>query len=105
MAFVTMDPELARKAIEGIENVLEPERLKFEAFYRQFKCERCGGEYHKEFSRRHAFPEGGENLIARALLRCSAGRALFDPFSGMYVEMGNPAAVPPAIPIIKPSSE
>jgi len=105
MAYVTMSPELVRKAIEGIANVLEPEQVKLEAFYRQFKCGRCGGCYHKEFSARHAFPEGGEHLLARALLRCSACRALFDPFSGLYVEMGNPAAVPPAIPIIRPSSE
>ena len=63
------------------------------------------GKYHKEFSRGHAFPENGEHLVARALLRCNSCRALFDPFSGLYVEMGNPAAVPPDIPIIRPSSE
>lgn len=105
MHYVTMPPELVRKAIEGYENALDADDRKLEAFYRQFSCRRCGGKYHKEFSRGHAFPENGEYLVARALLRCNSCRALFDPFSGLYVEMGNPAAVPPDIPIIKPSSE
>jgi len=104
MHYVTMPPELARKAIEGYENVLDAEQKKLEAFYRQFRCGRCGGKYHKEFSANHAFADS-EYLVARALLRCDRCKALFDPFSGLYVEMGNPAAVPPDIPIIKPSSE
>jgi len=105
MSYVTMAPELIRKAIEGYENALDADAKKLEAFYRQFKCRRCGCVYQKEFAAGHAFPENGEHLVARALLRCTGCRALFDPFSGLYVEMGNPARVPPDIPLIKPSDE
>jgi hypothetical protein len=105
MAYVTMPAELVRKAIEGHENVLEGDNLKLEAFYRQFVCNRCGGQYHKEFNRNHAFAGNGDHVIARALLRCCDCKALFDPFSGLLVEMGNRAAVPPVVPIIKPSDE
>lgn len=103
MAYVTIPAELVRKAIEGYENVLDPDNTKLEAFYRQFACRRCGGSYHKEFSPSHAFSGNSDHLVARALLRCNDCKSLFDPFSGLMVEMGNPAAIPPVVPIIKKS--
>lgn len=104
MSYVTLSAEEVRKAVEGYDDVLSGETKKLEAFYRQFKCERCGGKFHKEFSARHVFSQEG-SLIGRALLRCAGCRSLFDPFSGLWIEMGNPARVPNDIPIIKPSAE
>jgi hypothetical protein len=99
MPFVEMDPELARKAIEGYQNELEPERLGLEAFYRQFRCKRCGGYCQKELVSGHVFGDPGV-LVPRAVLRCARCGFLFDPHSGLILEMGNPAKVPPDIPIV-----
>lgn len=104
MSYVTLTPTQVRKAIEGYENELAGEQKKLDAFYRQFRC-RCGNKYQKEILPTHAFPDGGEFLTARSLLRCTVCRALFDPFSGLYLEMGNRALAQPDIPIIKPSDE
>lgn len=97
MPFVELDPEVARKAIEGFENELDGELASLAAFYRQFTCPRCKGEVRREFS---TGPEGGHAfadknfMTARALLRCLACSCLFDPHSGMIVERGKP---PPTI--------
>jgi hypothetical protein len=82
-----MDPELAQKAIEGYQNELAPEQLKLEAFYRQFRCQRCKGQCRKEYNSQHAFADP-DSLIPRALLRCTECEALFDPFNGLLIERG-----------------
>jgi len=85
-----MDPELVWKLIEGYQNELDPEAKKLDAFYRQFKCPRCRGNCRKEI---HAGPDGGhafsdpETLVARALLRCLLCSCLFDPHTGMILEL------------------
>lgn len=105
MPFVEMDPELIRKALEGYQNELEPEQKKQEAFYRQFRCQRCGSSsLRKEIDVRHAFADPN-TLVPRALLRCNLCSCLFDPHSGVQLERGNPAKVPPEIPIIDPTQK
>lgn len=100
-----MDPEFAWKAIEGYANELVPEQKSLDAFYRQFKCPRCGGNCRKEvLSARHAFSDP-ETLVPRSVLRCLSCDCLFDPHTGMRLEMGNPAKVPPDIPIIRPRDD
>jgi hypothetical protein len=101
MPFVEMDPEFALKAIEGYQNELEPERKALEAFYRQFRCKRCGGFCKKEQVHGHVFSDPNV-LVPRAVLRCTRCSCLFDPHSGLILEMGNPAKVPPDIPILDP---
>jgi rubredoxin len=88
MSFKTMDPKLAWEAIRPYTNELESENTKLEAFYRQFVCPACKGHCVKEYSPSHAFSDPG-TLVARALLRCTTCRHLFDPHSGMTVEVGN----------------
>ncbi len=100
-----MDPELAWKAIEGYQNELAPEQKALDAFYRQFKCKRCGSNCRKEtLNAVHAF-NAPQTLVPRSVLRCLSCACLFDPHTGMLLEMGNPAQVPPTIPIIQPRDE
>lgn len=101
MPFVEMDPELVLKAIEGYQNELAPAQKALDAFYRQFRCQRCGSECRKEGTVTHAFGDP-DILVPRSLLRCLKCEALFDPHSGIRLEMGNPSKAPPDIPIIDP---
>jgi len=101
--FQELDPEIAWKLIEGHEDALLPEAKAKDAFYRQFQCPRCHQPLQKEFSGRHAF--GGDNLVARALLRCGGCDLLLEPETGLIVENGNPAktaAAPSTSPLILP---
>ncbi len=104
MHFKPMDPALARKLLEGYQNELEPERRAQEAFYRQFRCKRCGKEVQKEAVKGHVFADK-ETLGPRFCLRCTSCGCLFDPHSGLVLELGNPARIPPDIPLIVPSKD
>jgi len=88
MPIVEMNPLEAWKAIEGYQNELSSETVAQDAFYRQFRCKRCEGPVQKEVSPRHAFSDP-TSLVPRCLLRCTACRFLFDPHSGLAVEMGD----------------
>jgi hypothetical protein len=92
MRFVEMDPELARKAVEGYQNELEPEKRKLEAFYRQFRCKRCKGPVRQEVLPNHCFSDP-ESVVARSVLRCEQCECLFDPHSGVVLELGDPTKV------------
>lgn len=88
MAIVEMDPAAAWKAIEGYPNELSGEMKAQDAFYRQFSCKRCKGQVQKEISPAHAFADPN-SLVPRCLLRCTSCRFLFDPHSGLAVELGD----------------
>jgi hypothetical protein len=105
MPYVELDPEIILAAIDGQENVFTAEQEKAEAFYRQFICPSCkGGSLRKYFTPGHAFRQGSGWIIARATLICNECSCHFDPHSGLILEMGNPAKVPSALPIVNPSS-
>lgn len=105
MSLKELDPELAWKAIEGYQNELAPQQKTLDAFYRQFKCQRCGSNCKKEvLNATHAFADP-DTLVPRSVLRCLSCECLFDPHTGIRLEMGNPAAVPPNIPIIQKRDE
>lgn len=85
-----MDPALAAKLIEGYENELEPALKAQDAFYRQHNCPRCGGNTQKHFlSVQHAFPGIAGEILPRSGLKCLLCECVFDPHSGMIVELGN----------------
>lgn len=90
MGFKEMDPELARKAVEGYENELAPQAKALEAFYRQFRCKKCGSPCQKETVRGHAFSDP-DTLVPRSCLRCASCKCLFDPHTGLVLEMGDAA--------------
>jgi hypothetical protein len=89
MVFKELDPVLALKIVEGYINELEPANKALDAFYRQFKCKRCGGPCRKEFVPGHMYADP-DSLVARACLRCPNCKLLFDPHSGILVEIGGP---------------
>jgi hypothetical protein len=87
MHFIPMDPELARKAIEGYQDELTAEAEKLDAFYRQFVCPNCGGKCRREISVSHAFADE-DTIVPRSILRCVQCSCLFDPHSGLILERG-----------------
>lgn len=105
MPFKELDPEICWKAIEGYQNELAPEQKALDAFYRQHVCKRCGSTCRKEvLNARHAFADP-ETLVPRSVLRCTRCECLFDPHTGIILEMGNLAKAQPEIPIVRPSDE
>ena len=89
MPFVPLDPKVAAKAIEGYHNELEAEKQGLDAFYRQFRCKRCQGALRKETLSKHTFSDPAI-MTPRAVLRCLACDFLFDPHTGLVLELGNP---------------
>lgn len=106
IGFQTLDPELARKAIEGIPDVLTGEKEKAEALYRQHKfCKNgCGPTMEQHFGGvKFAFADSNW-MIPRNLLRCHACGFTMNPFDGMIVEVGDRnKAVHGDVPIINPN--
>jgi hypothetical protein len=90
--FVELDPDDARKALEGHDDILAGEHKKAEALYRQHSdCPRgCGQTMHKTAAPL-TFAFGNANWnIPRCLLKCSHCGCTFNPFDGMIVELGKP---------------
>jgi|HubBroStandDraft_1064217.scaffolds.fasta_scaffold304657_2 hypothetical protein len=99
MGIIEMDPADVLKAIAGYQNELDPERKALDAFYRQFKCKRCSGDVVKEYAVKHAFNDP-DTLNPRALLRCTRCKCLFDPHSGVILELGDMTQTPSGIPLV-----
>lgn len=99
MPIIEMDPDAVRRAIAGYQNELEPERKALDAFYRQFRCKRCGGQVQKEYTKSHAFNDP-DTLNPRALLRCTSCKCLFDPHSGVVLELGDMTQTSSGIPLV-----
>lgn len=92
-SFKQMDPEIALQLLEGYENELEPEQKGLDAFYRQFRCPRCKGPCQKAFlGAEHAF--GGDTAVPRSGLQCQLCDCVFDPHTGLIVELGNVGNIP-----------
>lgn len=101
--FKPLDPEFARKAIEGYEDELWPESVKLEALYRQHReCPRgCGPTMQKHMDMAFAFSHP-DYLIPRALMKCTHCGCLLNPFDGMIVELGDPDTANAGGTVIKP---
>ncbi len=85
-----LPPEVVQEMLKGYKDELEGAKRVDDAFYRQFPCPRCGGECQRAFlGIKHALPEDGENLLPRSGLRCKLCDCLFDPHSGLILELGN----------------
>lgn len=99
----TLDPELARLAIEGIPDALAGDTAKTEALYRQHKfCKNgCGPTMEKHFGGIEFAFSDPDCLIPRSLLKCHACGFTLNPFDGMIVALGDQnKAVHGDIPII-----
>lgn len=108
LSFQLLDPEVARKAVEGVPDVLAGEHTKAEALYRQHtNCPNgCGPTMEKSFGgAAFAFSDPGW-LIPRCLMKCHACGCTINPFDGMLVEQGNKdVAKIGHIPIINPNDD
>jgi hypothetical protein len=106
--FQPLDPEVARKAIEGIPDVLTSETTKAEALYRQHKmCPNgCGPTMEKSFGgTQFAFSDPNWS-IPRCLMTCYKCGHSINPFDGMTVSRGDSnIARYGDIPIINPSGD
>lgn len=91
--FKEMDPEIARKAIEGQEDVLTAEGEALQALYKRFNCPRCKCALQKELDFRTMYSDGNV-MNARAMLRCPNCRYLIDPHANLVVEYGDPSKTP-----------
>lgn len=93
--FVELDPDIARRAVEGYENVLLGEQKKLDAFYRQFTCPACKGPVRKETTPQHAFGDP-DVLVPRSFLHCADPDCdhIFDPHSGLTLQVGKMMPVP-----------
>lgn len=80
-------------AIEGHEDVLQPEAAKFEVFYRAHKCPRCKTQLQKELDAHHAF-SNPDVMVPRALLRCANCQYLIDPHTNMVLMYGDASKIP-----------
>ena len=100
MGFKEMDPQIALKLLEGHQDILTQQAEAHERFYANQSCPRCGGGCRRIGDLRTMFKEG--EALPRYLLECLACSCVFDPHTGMILEMGNIGqAVEPAIPILK----
>lgn len=98
-AIVELNPELARKAIQGYSDEISPAARVDEAFYRQFCCPSCGADMAKEFvggARGRGVTWTASSVTPQALLRCTSCKLLMNPRSGIVIEQGGHV---PVIPI------
>lgn len=106
--FQTLDPDVARKAIEGVPDVLSGESIKAEALYRQHKnCPNgCGPTMEKSFGGTAFAFSDPDWSIPRCLMKCYKCACTINPFDGMLVERGDPnVARYGDVPIINPSGD
>lgn len=96
-----LNPELARKAIEGYADALAPAVRVQEAFYRQFVCISCGSS---NLTKEYIGGPAGRgttwtgDVLPNAMLRCTQCRLLFNPHTRMVIEVGEEVAVPDHLP-------
>lgn len=89
------------KLLDGHEDVLTPRTKQELEFVSSQICPRCGGNVVPE----HYLPRMLNGGPPRPLARCGECHCLFDPYSGLLLEMGNLGRLEPAVPIIHPSDD
>lgn len=99
--FKELDPDTALKMIEGFEDELTPQFQREIDFVSQQMCPRCGSNVTPE----HLVQRMLKGGPPRPLARCGECKCLFDPYSGLLLEMGNLGNLEPAIPIINPAKD
>lgn len=101
-AYKELDPEVARAAIEGFEDVLTPQAEKLNQFHATFTCPRGCGPLQRETDPRHAFADPN-TLVPRSLLRCHNCGFLLEPHTNVVIESGSAGKIPvETSPIIQP---
>lgn len=99
--FKELPPGAAHKLLEGYEDTLTEQVQREYDFVNKQLCPRCGSNIIPEQDVRRMIKGGPP----RPLARCGECRCLFDPYSGILVELGNLGNLEPAIPIIRPAED
>lgn len=85
-----LDPRITLKLLEGREDVITPLAQERERFYKAQRCPQCSGNATtKTGNPARLFVEG--EALPRYQLHCDNCGCLFDPFTGIVLEMGNVA--------------
>ena len=97
-AYRELAPELLSKLLEPYQDsrehdLLQSERRKEDAYYRQHQCSRCGsGNLSRVFANpQHAYAEveGEKPVLPRYVLKCEECEAEEDPRTGILLKIGN----------------
>ncbi len=91
VTFQTMNPEDARKALEGFSDELASEHKRAEAIYRQHQlCPNGCGPTMEKHGAGPSFAFSDPNWsIPRCLMKCHVCGCVRNPFDGMIVELGD----------------
>lgn len=102
MALRTLDPDVARRLIEGEQDILTPAARRRWDLFERLRCPACGGGVGEERQARDMERSPVvDGVTPHGRARCVACRCLFDPFTKLIYEQGSPAhAVEPAIKIL-----
>lgn len=99
---VELDPEVARKAIEGYEDVLTDEGQRLDELYSSFSCPRGCGRLNREMNGKHAFADPNV-LVPRSLLRCNNCGFTIEPHTRVVLESGSAGKIEvESSPILQP---
>jgi hypothetical protein len=98
MLFKEMSRDLLSKIIEGEEDILSALVARDREIYDSASCPRCGGRCATEVDAQRALKSS--RPIPRHNCRCLECKCLFEPFTGILIEMGNLANLEPKIPIL-----
>lgn len=94
-----MNPEVAKKLLEGQRDVMTPLSEDREKFYASQTCPRCGGNCRKLGNYHTMYT--GDDALPKFYLQCLACGEEFDPHTGIILKTGNVGrAFVPAYPIV-----
>jgi RNase P subunit RPR2 len=97
--FKELDPEVARRAVEGHEDILTPARERNSELYESFTCPRCKCSLTEEYDARTAFTHG--SIVPKAVLVCGNCTYRIDPHTNVVINFGDASKVPvESIPIV-----
>lgn len=99
MIFKEMSGKKIRELLDGQKDILTPLVEADMEIYRDSSCPRCGGTVQPEIDMNRVL--AGNRIVPRQNCRCVDCSCLFEPFTGMIIEMGNLARIEPRIPIIR----
>jgi hypothetical protein len=100
-----LDPEVARKAIEGFEDVLTPQIEKLDQLYQSFSCPRGCGALQRQNEAKHAFSDP-DTLVPRSLLHCANCGFTIEPHTRVVLESGSAGKIPvESSPILQPGRQ
>lgn len=88
MQFRTLPPDVARRAIAGIPNIIAPAVAERDYTIKRHTCPRCAGDLQTRFHPNHIY-EAGE-ILPRSVGTCGDCGYTIDPESNLVLDLGDP---------------